>query len=385
MEDTLKKINEAGLKLLESLTPEETYKIVLFEALALVSAESGSIFLERDGILERVFTSHDKLNKTKIRRRGFAYTSFKSRKPQVINIAKIEDAHPHLKAMGIQTTIFIPLSYQGESIGVLTLNSSKDESFDDKQMSVLTLFGSMSSLAIKKSQMYSETKKALEIRDMFISMAAHELRTPLTSINGYIQLLYGKLAGREGVEGKWMHELFEESKRLTSLVKELLEVNRLKSGQIQFMWQECNLLSIIQEAMNEVKQIHPDRQITLEKKVHEGNDLLIGDASKLVKVFANIIDNAVKYSPDTTPVHILVAEKNNFFSVFIKDLGRGIDEKDLPHIFDGHHMGSSGEEGMGIGLYFVESVIRQHKGAINVKTKVKKGSTFEVRLPKSKI
>ena len=139
------------------------------------------------------------------------------------------------------------------------------------------------------------------------------------------------------------------------------------------------------EAIAEMQHIYKDREIVVDKKLREGEDALIGDPSKLVKVFTNIIDNAVKYSAKTTPIHITMYDKNSHFSVIIKDQGKGIDEKHLPNIFEGHHMGESGEEGMGIGLYFVGSVIRQHKGSINVKSKLKKGSTFEVRLPKSKI
>jgi signal transduction histidine kinase len=85
------------------------------------------------------------------------------------------------------------------------------------------------------------------------------------------------------------------------------------------------------------------------------------------------------------PVHVTLGEKGGIYLFTVKDMGKGIDKKDLPYIFEGHHKGEGGEEGMGIGLFFVESVVRQHKATINVKSKLKRGTTVEIRLPKSKI
>lgn len=384
MEEILEKINKSGLKLLGTMTPEETYAEIVNEAMHLVDAEYGSIILKINDKLERVYASHPFYYKIKMRKEGNVESAFRDNKLVVNSANKVGKVHPIVKKMGVQSVILIPLSYHGESIGMLSLHSLKKEHFNQKEVNILRLFGSMASLAIKKSQLYSETKKALEIRDMFISMAAHELRTPITSISGYIQLLYGKLANREGVEGKWIRELNEENKRLTALVKELLEVNRLKTGQIQFMWQECGLEGLLVEAIGEAKQLNSDRTITFENKASDSDDKIIGDGNKLIHVFLNIIDNALKYSPKTEPVNVILTKKASEFIVAIKDYGKGIDKEDLPHIFDGHHKGSGGDEGFGIGLFFVESVIRQHRGDINVKSKPKKGTTFEVKLPRAK-
>src|SRR5690606_7915517 len=118
-----------------------------------------------------------------------------------------------------------------------------------KETDILKLFGSFASLAIKKNELYEETKNALEVRDMFISLASHELRTPLTSINGYIQLLHSRKDKLGHSESKWINELYEESKRLTNLVRELLEVNRIKQGQLQFILRETKFSDIVTSAI----------------------------------------------------------------------------------------------------------------------------------------
>lgn len=368
--------------MLDTITPEETYTAVVKEVIALTDADYASILLEKDQDLAHAFSSDPLIAKIAMKIDKLVNIAFKQNKLIIRNIDSGSTMIDDIKSKGILSIILIPLAYQGKSIGVLIVHSKKREHFTRKQVDTLKIFGSMASFAIKKSQMYNEAQKALLIRDMFISMAAHELRTPLTSISGYIQLLYSRLSKNEGQEGKWINSLYEENKRMMHLVKELLEVNRLRAGQLQFRWQECNLHSIIQEAINETQQRFSGRQINY-KNTLKTESIIIGDRERLIKVFDNIVDNALKYSPKDESVDITLNNKLNFYTITVKDYGKGIDEKDLPNIFEGH-LGGSGEEGMGIGLIFVENVIRQHRGSIQVKSKLKKGTTIEIKLQKAR-
>lgn len=380
MENTLEKINKAGLTLLETLTPEETYTAVVSEAMRLVDAEYASILLDKEDVLTRVYASAPFLSKINFRKDSSIETAFKHNKLIISNIDDKTKVNPIIRRMGILSIILIPLAYRGKTIGVLSVHSKKKEHFSGKEVDMLRIFGSMASFAINKSHMYSETRKALEIRDMFISMAAHELRTPLTSISGYIQLLYSRLAKQDDSVGKWIRSLYEENKRMMHLVKELLEVNRMRAGQLQFRWQECNLDIILTECVKEMSQRYSGRQINYISTIKE-EPTVIGDSIRLIQVFNNIIDNALKYSPHDAPVEITLTGKQNLFIISIKDLGKGIDKKDLPNIFEGRHKGGGGEEGFGIGLFFVENVVRQHRGSINVISKLKKGTTIQIQLP----
>lgn len=383
MENILQKINTAGLRLLEAMTPDDTYSAIVNEAMRLVDAEYGSIILIKNDEFVRVYASEPFFYKLNPKKNEDMQRVLRENKLVVRNITITAPVDPLIKQMKIQSRILIPLSYRNESIGILSVHSLRKEHFSEREVDMLRVFGSMATLAIKKAQQYNETKKALEIRDMFISMAAHELRTPLTSISGYIQLLYSRLAKTDGVEANWIRELYEENKRMMHLVKELLEVNRLRAGQVQFMWQECNLIEILRQAMQDVMNRFNGRTINC-KIALKADSIVIGDKDRLIKVFDNLIDNACKYSPKDTKVELSLAEKGNFYIITIKDNGKGIHENDLPNIFSGQHQGEGGEEGMGIGLLFVENIIRQHRGAIDVKSKVKKGTTIEVKLPKAK-
>ncbi len=385
MEKILEDINRASLRFLDKLTTQETYETIVEEAIKLVQADEGLILLQEGDSLKTVYGSSPAAAAVKARNKGFAYIAYKEQKAFVVGRDDIKPHDPKSVALGVKSWIFIPLSYHSTLIGALVVRSYKENKvFTQQELSILKLYGSLATLAIKKSQLYSDMKKALEIRDIFISMAAHELRTPITSISGYIQLLYSRLGKHETSEGKWVLALYEENKRLMTLVRELLDVNRIRAGQLQFKWQECNIVELVKQAITDVQQRFPSRELNFKNNIGYSGSV-IGDSEKLVKVFDNILDNAFKYSAKHTAVYVAISKSNNSFIIIIKDQGRGIDEKDIPYIFAGHHKGESGEEGMGIGLLFVENIIRQHRGDITVKSKVKEGTTIHIKLPISKI
>lgn len=380
----IEKIYKSSLKFLEPLDAEETLSTIVGEAVKLVEGDYGSILLMHNKELIRVYASNDIAYQTKIRRNGNTYTCFRTGKPVLDTIKKMQLAHPELRDAGIISTIFIPLTNKSKSIGVLTVNSKKNQEFSVYETHILQLFGSMASLAIRKTQLYDEIKKALEMRDMFISMASHELRTPITTISGYVQLLQSKMKNEGGVTKMWMDELGRELERLTLLVKELLEINRIKAGNLQYNFKESNITDIVNRAVRTVEFGHPGKKIILTNKL-EDKDSVIGDYDKLLQVINNILENAAKYSGDADEIRMTLSKKNNQFRITVKDRGIGIPENELPDIFKGYVQGKNhNREGLGLGLFLTKSIIEKHLGHISIKSVENKGTTVEVLLPQSK-
>jgi len=378
----LEKINQAGLKFLLPLTPEETYKTIVHEAVKLIDAEYASIILFVDEELKRVYSSSEKAFKTTNRTNGNTKKAFTTRQVIVADIKETGKFHPELKTFGIRSTIFIPLAYQDKSIGVLTVNAKKKIDDSARDLQALKLVGSMATLAIRKAQTYDEAKRALEVRDMFISLASHELRTPLTSINGYIQLLNSRMGKQNTSEAEWVRELYNESKRLTNLIQELLEINRIKQGQLQFVLRESNFSKIVQQAIERCKQLYSDRKITLMSLLTDDQDVVIGDFDKLLQVVLALLENALKFSPADTKVEVKLSRKNQNILLQICDQGSGISREDMAKIFDGFYKAQEHhKEGMGVGLLLAKHIINYHKGSITVHSEVKKGTIVTVLLP----
>lgn len=382
MESEISQINNSALRLLMPLTPEETYKTIVDEAIKITGAAYGTIVLDQQDEMVQVYSSENINPQSKVRRRANTYKSYTEREILVIPVEKLIRAHPELIADQIKNSIYLPLSYQDKAIGVLIINTRNEYDLSAKAKNILSLFGAMATLAIRKTQLYAETKSALETRDSFISLASHELRTPLTSINGYIQLLNSKLKDKGTVESKWIKELYGESKRLTNLVTELIEINRIKQGQLQFHLQECSVKNFLTQLLENYSVINPEREILLDTTVQGSNAIFIGDSVKLLQVFTGLLNNADKFSPQGLQITLSVKATSSKIIFSIIDKGSGIAREDLSRIFEGFYKGENNERiGLGVGLLLAKHIIQYHHGSIQVRSKVKSGTTVEVRLP----
>lgn len=386
VKNTLEKISKFSLKLLVPLTAQESYSLIINEVSKLVGGEYGTIVMREGKQLTRVYTSSPIAYNSNVRQRAYSYRAYKHSKVLVVPVSKTSKAHPELKTLGIRYTIHIPLSYKNQSIGVIIINSKNEKMPGRSELVALKLFGSMASLAIRKTQLYDETKNALALRDHFISMAAHELRTPLTSVNGYIQLLYSKLANSNTAESRWIEQLSHECQRLENLVNELLEINRIKSGKLNYYLRICSLREAFDSVKKAVGFSCPDRKIIIEDRLDGLSDKIIADQNKILQVFINLIENAIKYSPDGSSIRVTLSFKDPDFIILVKDEGIGIPKKEFSKIFEGYQQGSGHtKEGMGIGLFLVKDILTRLYGSIKVRSKVGKGTTMEVRLPKANL
>ena len=337
----LERIQTAGLKFLVPLTLEETYQTIVQEAIKLIDAEYGSILLEENNEWKRVYASSKLADKTESRKKGNTYKAFTQNKVIIADIKETAKFHPELKKQGVKSSIYIPLIYKDKAIGVLSINAKKKVEQTDSELKTLKLFGSMASLVIRKAQLYKETQDALDTRDFFISLASHELRTPLTSINGYIQLLHSRMAKKNSVESKWVNELYNESKRLTNLIQELLEINRIKQGTLQFVLRECDLTKIIKESIEKSNNIYPKRKIEFGPVSILKSAPIVADFEKLQQVIMSIITNSIKFSPEDSLIRISLSQKQGNYQIQVIDKGQGMDRRDIMKVFEGFYKAES--------------------------------------------
>ncbi|HSX40432.1 MAG TPA: GAF domain-containing sensor histidine kinase [Candidatus Saccharimonadales bacterium] len=384
--NTVEKIHQAALKFLVPLNPEETYATIVKEAVKLVQADFGSLHLENHGELERVYSTAPFLYKLKTRKRGFTFKAFKSMKASVLDIKRVGPVHPMLKKMGLKSIVYIPLTNQNKPFGVLSLDSKNHKHFTPEHLQTLKLFGSLATLAIRKTQLYDETRKAVEVRDLFISMAAHELRTPLTTIYGYIQLLQKKISPLNSMESEWTDKLFLEIKRLTTLVNEILEINKIRSGKVSYSFTECSMENILGMAVNNLSVMYPKRKITVNNTLNGLGGKIIGDCDKLLQVLINLLENARKFSPESSIISVALSAKNGYIILEIKDRGKGIAQEDIPKVFDEFYKGKDEfKSGMGLGLFLVKNIIKKHNGSIKLTSRLQKGTLVQVKLPMAHI
>jgi K+-sensing histidine kinase KdpD len=385
MEKTLEKIYGASLRFLEPMSLENTCEIVVKEAIKLVNAEYGSLFIYKKNQLRRYYTTSEELAKIVPPRTGNVYTTFREQKSRVITIKENEQVHPKIRSLGIRSIILIPLIYKNKSMGVLTMHSFQNKDFSENELNILLLYGSLASIAIKKNQLFNESQKAIELRDMFMSMASHELRTPLTVINGYIQMLHNRFKDQDTTEAQWVKRLYVENSRLINLVKELLEVNRIRAGQIQYFWTEQSITEICELALKQFSLHFPDRSFSFKNEIGENNPILVGDKEKLIQMIVSVLDNAVKFSDIHSHISVELFSKPAHFYIAIIDEGMGIEKEAIDRIFESFYRDEVNKnEGIGIGLYLVKNIVEQHHGTIKILSKIQKGTKVIIKLPRPK-
>lgn len=386
MESVLESVYRAGLKFLAPLNLRQTYSTIIREALRLVDADIGSIFLKVGNKLERVYASTPAMYKIHPRKQGNLYKVFRSKDPIVLTYKQLEKAHPEMKKFNIRSNVLLPLINQDKIIGVLTLLSTKKDLFTKEDVNVLRLYSPLASLAIRKIQLYDEARKAIEVRDLFMSIAAHELRTPLTTLNGYTHLLAKKFESEKTQEARWIKNLSHEAHRLTHLVQDLLDVNKVQAGKLSYDWQECDVRELIQKAVINFKFSYPDTKIVFKDMLRQSNATIIGDRIKLLQVFNNILNNAGKFSPHKSKVVVTLSLSDDEYIVEFRDHGPGISKKDQKKIFNLFFKGNDNtKEGMGLGLYLAKSIVEKHKGTIELLSEAGEGTLITIRLPSAKL
>ncbi len=383
MENIPQKIYPAALRFLTPVTISQTYSLLVAEAMKLTKADSGSILLEKKGELKRVYSTSKDLYQIKPHKQGQMNMAFARKKPMIFSSEEIAKTNPEIKKIPAKSHLITPLYYRDTSLGVLNLNSLKDNYFTSKHLAILEMFSPLATLAILKAQADQRAEKALETRDLFISMAAHELKTPLTTINGYIELLHSQFSGSNTPTARWLAELSRESHRVIKMVKELLQLEVAKSGKLPYFWDQCNLEEIVQTAIKNTTLIHPGHKFTFQDKLKGRTSLVMGDFDKLMQVVTNIFNNAIKYSPFPASVAVsLYFQEPNLIVLEVMDQGIGIAQADLPHIFERYYKGSNvKKDGFGLGLFLAKDIIKKHHGKICIQSKVGKGTIVEIKLP----
>jgi K+-sensing histidine kinase KdpD len=379
-DSSLQHIQRSVLKLLLPLNSQELFKTCVEEGMSLSGAENASLFLEKNENFVRVYSTVPLKDRMKPHPRGNMYKAFKQGKIKLISMLSVQKTHPEATDQ-FQSMILIPLSYQKKRLGVLSLHSSEKFEFNAQLKQILEIFGSISALAIRNIQLYEDAQAAIEARDLFMSAAAHELKTPLTTIQAYSQLAKKKIQQESPVKAIWIESILSSSRKLHILITELFSMTQMKMGVFRYSFARTGLSELIAKVVADNKILYK-RSIYFINKLGKDSAFIEADATKLELVFQNVIGNAIKYSKPTTPIRIVLKEKDDHYLTTITDKGRGMDKQDLEHIFDPFYRGKRNKSsGLGLGMHLCKEIIEAHHGEIIVTSKPKEGTKVSIYLP----
>lgn len=377
------KLAQLSSNIVNASTTKELYSTVVDALLKIFQAQEGQIYICSKSKPRKVFNSSKNIQPINLVKTGECRDLLENPHIDISPISTLNSAN-RLKLVNLASIIKVPLLFKDTLHGfvVLYTNERVREPTEEIKEKVDTIVNVIV-LALTKMELEEESNKALEIRDRFISLASHELRTPLTSLHGYIQLLHAKNAEKDTVESRWIGELHVESLRMTRLVKELLDVNRIKQGQFAFVFSEVSLQEVIHKALEQYSITHSERKIVLKHTLPEDNTRIVGDFDKLVEMVSGLISNAIKFSKPSETISLHLKASSDNVSLIVKDTGKGISKKDINAVFDEFYKSdyASHIEGMGVGLLLARHIVENHRGKIKIQSKENKGTTVEVSLP----
>ncbi|WP_207425567.1 hybrid sensor histidine kinase/response regulator [Pedobacter sp. SYSU D00535] len=230
-----------------------------------------------------------------------------------------------------------------------------------------------------------EQKQVQQKKDEFLSIASHELKTPLTSIKAYMQLLERALKKDETRTSEESANYLERTRiqldKLHSLIADLLDISKIESGKLEFNKKEFEFEPLLENVVDIIRQTNPAIKIIRKGKA---NARVFADEIRIEQVLVNYLTNAIKYSPDSSEVHVCAKVSSDQLKISVKDFGVGIPKEKQEDIFKKFYRveeNSHRFQGLGIGLYICSEIVRRHKGTFGVKSEEGKGSEFYFSLP----
>lgn len=226
-----------------------------------------------------------------------------------------------------------------------------------------------------------ELEKEREQRDRFTAVIVHDLRTPITALRGYAQLLRRRTPLSEERREQTIAAIEEQARRLERMVADLYDVSRIAAGHFPMQREPMDLVELARDLAAEQQTVTPEYRIIV-----EAPESLTGnwDRIRIYQVLANLLGNAVRYSPAGSEIRLALRRTDDEAEVSVTDQGPGISREQLGRIFEPFIRGAranAAREGLGVGLYIAKAIVEAHGGRIWAESKPGKGSRFTFTLP----
>lgn len=297
--------------------------------------------------------------------------------------------YARLSASGAARAVLAaPITAGGRRLGVLVAYAPRAPVFADDDLALIALLADQAAVILESRALIDEAtrvqalEQATRLKEDFLSAAAHDLKTPLTTIITRAQLMRRR-AQRDPVAPADLgsiESLLREGQRLKRLVLDLLDATRVEQGRLVGPRELMDLAIMAREVC--VRHATDQHPCAVEAP---GPVVSFYDPQRIEQLLDNLVENAIKYSPDGGPIQLAVRHDAAGVHMSVTDQGIGIPPDDLPQLFARFHRGTNVDDrrfpGMGLGLFICHGIVEQHGGELTVESRLGYGSTFHVRLP----
>ncbi|HEX8738098.1 MAG TPA: PAS domain S-box protein [Pyrinomonadaceae bacterium] len=308
-----------------------------------------------------------------------------------------ERPHVILQENGIDpmSSLVVPMTVMNRIIGTLEVQAYEDDAFTRENIVALEMVANLAAVAIENVRLLKveerarqEAETANRAKDEFLSVLSHELRTPLNSMFGWTRML------RSGIldEEKTLQaiEVIERNVRLqNSLIEDMLDVSRIITGKMRIEKEETDFAALVKSAAEAARPLAEQKKVSLVFNSDADSYVLLGDEVRLQQIVSNLINNAIKFTPEDGAVILsLSSTAGGTVLLNVTDTGIGIEPDFLPQIFDRFRQADSttrrAHSGLGLGLTIVRHLTELHGGRVSAESEgISKGASFIIELPLS--
>jgi PAS domain S-box-containing protein len=318
-------------------------------------------------------------------------TIVRTRQPQLIahvspdTIAALVQSDEHrrlIEALAPTSIMGVPLIIRGDVAGAITVGSCRaDRRYEAADLRLLEEVGRRAGFALENSRLYRITQHAVQARDDVLAIVAHDLRNPLHTIRMQAELLRQSEGERNG-RSEPAEVIERAAVRMSRLVRDLLDVARIEAGRLSI--ERCGVPAeqVLHDSIAAQEPLALSANLELRLDGTPGVAQVWADRYRLLQVFANLIDNAIKSTPPAGQITVGARLKADEVLFWVADTGAGIAAEALPHVFERFwHGHKTGHRGAGLGLPIVKGIVEAHGGRIWVESALGRGSTFFFTVP----
>jgi signal transduction histidine kinase len=299
-------------------------------------------------------------------------------------------------ALHLRSLLAAPIVSRGSVRGVLASASIAGPLLGDGELRLAQAIAERAGPALENATLWADLQEqmrreqlAQRIKDDFLSIVSHELRTPLTSIQGYSQLLENRIRDTAASDKELgqVRVIRSQVARMRRLVDDLLDVSRIdRSGAVSVDPEPLDLAADLRDAVSRSEREHPDRRLVLNSPETLP---MRADRDRIAQVLTNLLDNAIKYSPDGGEVRVTAAQHGKLVSLTVADEGIGIPAEQRDLVFDRFFQADADTRGrrfggLGLGLYITRAIVEAHGGRIwaTANDDTGRGTVMNVELPR---
>jgi signal transduction histidine kinase len=295
---------------------------------------------------------------------------------------------PRLRELGIRSRVVAPLNVGARTIGLISVGRRRRDAFPEHEVELMSLLGRLVGSAVQNIRAFEAERRTVEelhrlsaLRADFVSLVSHELRGPMAAVVGAARTLQHRWRELKTEQREAFLTLIgDETTRLASLVADVLDTSRIEAGTFSYRFTDVDLAALVRDTVTTASLAQDEVPIELELGTVAP---VRGDVERLRQVVGNLVDNAVKYSPEGAGVHVSVSQHDGTVSVVVADGGPGIAEEDQALIFEKFGRASRGQTkpGTGLGLYIARAIAQAHGGSLDVRSAPGEGATFTLAIP----